>query len=59
ERPETVTIRTNELIGTDPCKLPPALARVMTGQWKTGAIPPKWGGKTAERIVGHLEHLLS
>ena len=47
------------MIGTDPCKLPPALARVMTGQWKTGAIPPKWGGKAAERIVGHLGTLLA
>jgi len=59
ERPETVTIGTNELIGTDPRKLAPALARVMAGQWKKGAIPPKWDGKTAERIVGHLERLLA
>ena len=29
ERPETITIGTNELIGTDPSKLPPALARLM------------------------------
>lgn len=58
ERPETVTIGTNELIGTDPNKLPPALARLMAGQWKKGAIPPKWDGKTAERIVEHLERLL-
>ena len=28
ERPETITIGTNELIGTNPSKLPPALARV-------------------------------
>jgi UDP-N-acetylglucosamine 2-epimerase len=31
ERPETITIGTNELIGTDPSKLPPALARLMAG----------------------------
>ncbi len=58
ERPETITIGTNELIGTDPSKLPPALARLMAGQWKNGAIPPKWDGKAAERIVGQLERLL-
>jgi len=58
ERPETITIGTNELIGTDPSKLPAALARLMAGQWKTGAIPPKWDGKAAERIVQHLECLL-
>ena len=32
ERPETITIGTNELIGTDPGKLPPALARLMARQ---------------------------
>lgn len=58
ERPETVTIGTNELIGTDPSKLPPALARLMAGQWKRGAIPPLWDGKAAERIVEQLERLL-
>ncbi|WNM57996.1 non-hydrolyzing UDP-N-acetylglucosamine 2-epimerase [Candidatus Nitrospira allomarina] len=58
ERPETITIGTNELIGTDPNKLPPALARLMEGKWKKGAIPPKWDGKAAERIVEHLERLL-
>jgi len=59
ERPETVTIGTNELIGTDPQKLPPALTRLMAGQWKKGAIPPKWDGNSAERIIKHLEHLLT
>jgi UDP-N-acetylglucosamine 2-epimerase (non-hydrolysing) len=58
ERPETITIGTNELIGTDPGKLPPTLARLMARQWKKGAIPPKWDGKAAERIVEHLERLL-
>ncbi|HNM60050.1 MAG TPA: UDP-N-acetylglucosamine 2-epimerase (non-hydrolyzing) [Nitrospira sp.] len=59
ERPETVTIGTNELIGTDPAKLPPALQRLMAGQWKKGAIPPLWDGKTAVRIVEHLTTLLA
>jgi UDP-N-acetylglucosamine 2-epimerase (non-hydrolysing) len=57
--PETVTIGTNELIGTDPNKLPPALARLMAGLWKKGASPPLWDGKAAERIVAELERLLS
>ena len=58
ERPETITIGTNELIGTDPSNLPPALARLMAGQWKKCAIPLKWDGKAAERIVEYLERLL-
>lgn len=58
ERPETITVSTNELIGTDPASLAPALARLMTGQWKKGRIPEKWDGKAAVRIVQLLERLL-
>ncbi len=59
ERPETVTIGTNELIGTDPAALGPVLERLFAGDWKKGAIPEKWDGKTAPRIVMALEHILS
>lgn len=59
ERPETVTIGTNELLGTDPAALKPALDRLFAGGWKQGAIPPKWDGKSAERIVATLEKLLA
>lgn len=59
ERPETVTVGTNELIGTNPDNLAPALARVLAGEWKKGAIPEKWDGRAAERIVVALEALLS
>ena len=51
ERPETITQGTNELIGTDPAAIRPALERLMSGTWKSGSIPEKWDGKTAERIV--------
>jgi UDP-N-acetylglucosamine 2-epimerase (non-hydrolysing) len=59
ERPETITIGTNELIGTDPAALKPALDRLFDGQWKKGGIPEKWDGKTGERIVATLHELLS
>jgi UDP-N-acetylglucosamine 2-epimerase (non-hydrolysing) len=58
ERPETVTIGTNELIGTDPEKLAPALSRLMAGQWKKGSIPDKWDGHSATRIITTIEQLL-
>jgi UDP-N-acetylglucosamine 2-epimerase (non-hydrolysing) len=58
ERPETVTIGTNELLGTDPSVLAPAFEKLFAGQWKQGSIPPLWDGKTGERIVSHLERLL-
>ena len=59
ERPETVTIGTNELIGTDPAALRPVLDRLFAGEWKQGAIPELWDGKTAPRIVTALETLLT
>ena len=58
ERPETVTVGTNELVGTDPSKLRPVLGRLMAGEWKRGAIPDKWDGRAAARIVRELERLV-
>jgi UDP-N-acetylglucosamine 2-epimerase (non-hydrolysing) len=57
ERPETVTIGTNELVGTDPANLVPYLQKLATGHWKKGSIPPLWDGKSAERIVARLLEL--
>lgn len=57
ERPETVTEGTNELIGTDPKAIQPAMEKLFSGNWKIGSIPEKWDGKTAERIVEHLLQL--
>lgn len=51
ERPETVSIGTNELIGTDPSAIPPAMEKLFAGNWKKGGVPPLWDGKAAERIV--------
>lgn len=59
ERPETVTIGTNELLGTDSAAIKPAVDRLLAGQWKQGGIPEKWDGHTAERIVAALEALLA
>lgn len=54
ERPETVTIGTNELIGTDPAAIAPALEKLFLGNWKKGEIPELWDGVTAKRIVNIL-----
>ena len=54
ERPETCTVGTNELIGTNPAAIKPALDKLFNGQWKKGAIPALWDGHTAERIVNIL-----
>ena len=57
ERPETCTVGTNELIGTDPKAIKPALDKLFAGEWKKGAIPELWDGHTAERIVKILAGL--
>ena len=54
ERPETITVGTNELLGTDPEAIKPAMEKLFSGQWKKGTIPPLWDGHTSERIVQHL-----
>jgi UDP-N-acetylglucosamine 2-epimerase (non-hydrolysing) len=57
ERPETCFQGTNELIGTNPDKLPDAISRIIDGKWKKGTIPEKWDGKAGERIVEILSKL--
>jgi len=57
ERPETVTEGTNELLGTNPQVLKPALDKLFAGRWKKGGIPEKWDGNTASRIVDILVSL--
>jgi UDP-N-acetylglucosamine 2-epimerase (non-hydrolysing) len=59
ERPETVELGTNELIGTDPSAIKPSLNRLFAGEWKRGTIPELWDGKSAERIVNHLIKIFS
>lgn len=54
ERPETCTIGTNELIGTNPSNIKPVLDKLFAGKWKKGGIPELWDGKAAERIVEHI-----
>ncbi len=57
ERPETINQGTNELIGTDPAAIAPAMKKLFNGKWKKGNIPDLWDGKTGERIINILSHL--
>ena len=54
ERPETITLGTNELVGTNPKNIKKALQKIFSGNWKKGSIPKFWDGKTAERIIDHI-----
>ncbi len=55
ERPETINIGTNELIGTDPKSIKPALKKLFDGKWKKGSIPKLWDGNAAKRIVSIIK----
>jgi UDP-N-acetylglucosamine 2-epimerase (non-hydrolysing) len=57
ERPETITIGTNELIGTYPNAIRPAMEKLFAGKWKKGSIPEKWDGNAAKRIVEILANI--
>jgi len=50
ERPETITLGTNELIGSNPKNIKPAISLILQGKWKSGSIPERWDGKAGERI---------
>jgi UDP-N-acetylglucosamine 2-epimerase (non-hydrolysing) len=59
ERAETIELGTNELIGTDPVNVGPALAKLMSGNWKQYQGIPLWDGKTSERIISTIVKLYS
>ncbi len=51
ERPVTVEVGTNALVGTDPAQIVPAAAAVLEGRGKKGRLPDLWDGKASERIA--------
>ena len=54
ERPITVSMGTNVLVGRDHEKLRTELSKVLGGGAKKGAVPPLWDGHAGERIAGVL-----
>ena len=54
ERPETIELGTNELVGTNPQNIKKHLKTLFSGRWKKGKPIPLWDGKTATRIVDIL-----
>jgi UDP-N-acetylglucosamine 2-epimerase (non-hydrolysing) len=54
ERPVTVTMGTNVLVGQDRKKLTAELNKVLAGTAKVGTVPPLWDGHTGDRIADIL-----
>ena len=55
ERPITVEIGTNVLVGSDPGRIRDEAARILAGPARAHRVPPLWDGKTAGRIADVLE----
>jgi len=51
ERPITLTLGTNTLVGQNPERLIAEVDRILGGQAKRGQIPPLWDGRAGERIA--------
>jgi UDP-N-acetylglucosamine 2-epimerase (non-hydrolysing) len=51
ERPITVEVGTNVLVGQDMERLRAEVDRIVAGTFKTGRIPPLWDGRAGERIA--------
>ena len=54
ERPVTVTLGTNVLVGQDASRLRAELQKIRNGTAKKGSIPPLWDGHAGERIAAIL-----
>jgi UDP-N-acetylglucosamine 2-epimerase (non-hydrolysing) len=54
ERPVTVTLGTNAVVGTDPKRILAAARRVLKRDWPRGILPEGWDGHAAERIAAVL-----
>ncbi len=57
ERPVTVNVGTNTVVGVDPASILKAARSVLEGRYKKGRVPELWDGEAAERIIRVLaEH---
>lgn len=58
ERPVTLTIGTNQLVGTNPDRILEAAHDVLRQSWRPGPRPPLWDGRAAVRIADVLEQTI-
>ena len=59
ERPSTVQIGSNVLVGNDRDLILDGIGRALSGDWKRSGIPRFWDGKAAVRIAKILEKSFS
>ena len=54
ERPVTVDLGTNYLVGTNPETIMFASMEILSGQGKSGSVPMLWDGEAAIRVAARL-----
>ncbi|MHB8419253.1 MAG: non-hydrolyzing UDP-N-acetylglucosamine 2-epimerase [Myxococcales bacterium] len=54
ERPVTVEVGTNSLVGLDPVRIVREARRALRGEGKRGRVPELWDGRAAARIAASL-----
>jgi UDP-N-acetylglucosamine 2-epimerase (non-hydrolysing) len=59
ERPVTVSIGTNTVVGSDPHTIRAAVREILEGRAKTGVIPELWDGQASQRIARVLVDYLT
>jgi UDP-N-acetylglucosamine 2-epimerase (non-hydrolysing) len=59
ERPVTVELGTNEIVGLNGGKILSCLHSMMRGAWKKASVPPLWDGRAAERVLAVLRKVYS
>ena len=55
ERPVTVSVGTNIMVGRDMERLKTEVDRILAGDIKAGQVPPLWDGKASERLADIVE----
>lgn len=57
ERPITVSLGTNDLVGTNPDRIIQIVHDILDGKGKKGKIPPLWDGNAGKRIIDILTRI--
>jgi len=55
ERPVTIELGSNVLMDMDADKIVDAITQIKDGNWKSSQVPPKWDGKSTERILEAIQ----
>ncbi len=58
EKPETIFLGTNRLVGRDPGRIVAEVKRILDGDGPRGQVPELWDGRVGERVIKVLEEAL-